>query len=196
MMLNETEIVQRVSEGDEYAFAELFHYYSSRLHVHINAIVKQPDAVDDILQETFVRVWLNRDKLTEIINIRSWIFTIASNVCYNHLRTSIREEQRLQKLARSDVNSESGYDRMDFKEIRLLVAEAVQLLSPQRKKIWYLLRDAGLRQTDVAKKLGISVSTVKNTMTQSLELIRGHLKKKGYTLVIAFFTFLKFFLRA
>lgn len=179
-MLNEPLLIQRIAEGDEEAFSNLFHFYTSQLEIHINAIIRKPDAVEDIIQETFVKVWINRDKLPEILHLRAWIFTIASNLCFNFLRKVMREERRLEKIESNRVDSISPDGEFDVKEIHNLVKEALQLLSPQRKKIWSMHRDKEMKQKEIAEELNISLSTVKNTLSQSLEFIRTHLAKKGY----------------
>lgn len=193
-MYDEDDIVQRVSVGDEVAFAEMFHHYAARLHLHIKALVKQPAIVEDILQETFVRVWIARDKLPEIVNIRAWILTIAANGCYNYLRSSFREELRIKNMANREPDMNMVQQQMDLKEIQGLIAAAVEMLSPQRKNIWRLHRDVGLKHAEIAEKLNISVSTVKNTISQALEFIREYLKKKGCHLMnMLVFIFFNFF---
>lgn len=179
-MYNEPELIQRITEGDEVAFAQLFHHYCARLEIHINAIVKKPDIVEDIIQETFIKIWMNRDKLSEIVYIQTWIFTIASNACFNYLRSLFREEKRMLRLEIEEDDSGSTELLMDYNEVRHLVHEAIDLLSPQRKTIWQMHRDQDMKHAEIAGKLGISVQTVKNTMSKSLEFIREYLKKNGH----------------
>lgn len=187
-MYNERELAHQIAEGDETAFEELFYHYSSKLRSHLFSLLKSATVVEDVLQETFLSVWLNRDKLPEIQNIGAWIYRIASNSCYNHLRRNIREEKKITVLERKDF--EDIREQLDFNEVNRIIQEAISLLSPQRKKIWNLQRNRGMKQAEIAEHLQLSLSTVKNTMTQSLEFIRQHLKKKGYTLPLVLVTFL------
>lgn len=178
---NERELLIRIADGDEAAFAEVFHYYTARLHLHVTSIVRSTSVTEEIIQETFLRVWLNRDQLPDIQHPRSWIFAIASNICFNHLRSQLRTEKHLRVLAGSgsDVAPEAPAIT-ELKEIRTAIHDAVDHLSGQRRLIWQLYRDQGLKQAEIATQLNISVSTVKNTIAQSLEIIRKHMRSKGF----------------
>ena len=69
-----------IAEGDESAFTDLFNHYYPALRPFIWKFTGSQTDSEEILQETFIRIWLNRDKLPEIDNMRNWIFTIAANL--------------------------------------------------------------------------------------------------------------------
>jgi RNA polymerase sigma-70 factor (family 1) len=178
---NEKELLIRIADGDEAAFAELFHFYTARLHLHVASLVKSAPIAEEIIQETFLRVWMNRDKLPGIEFPRAWIFSIASNICFNHLRQQLRKEKHLRVLASRAEDSQNEIPVLtELKEIKTAIHDAVDHLSGQRRLIWLLYREQGLRQSEIASQLNISVSTVKNTIAQSLEFIRKHMRDKGF----------------
>ncbi len=178
---NEKELLARISEGDEEAFSVFFYHYTAQLHLHIASLIKSPAGVEEIIQETFLRVWMHRDQLTGIDYPRSWVLTIASHLCFNYLRQQVRQEKHLKVFAGTTHDTgESLQDATESKEIRKAISEAVGNLSGQRKLVWQLYREQGLKQADIARQLDISLSTVKNTIAQSLEFIRQQLREKGY----------------
>jgi RNA polymerase sigma-70 factor (family 1) len=178
---NEKELLIRIADGDEAAFSELFHFYTARLHLHVASLVKSAPIAEEIIQETFLRVWMNRDKLPGIEFPRAWIFSIASNICFNHLRQQLRKEKHLRVLASRAEDSQNEIPVLtELKEIKTAIHDAVDHLSGQRRLIWLLYREQGLRQSEIASQLNISVSTVKNTIAQSLEFIRKHMRDKGF----------------
>lgn len=192
---NESEVTLRIADGDETAFSEFFHHYTAQLHLHILALVKSKEAVEDILQETFINIWLHRDQLPGIEKVRAWVFTIASNLCYNFLKKQVREAQKIQNLRiePAATSTESDDKNREQKEILSVIQQAIQQLPPQRKRIWTLHRELGMKQADIASELNISLSTVKNTLAKCLEFIRECLEKKGFhhfsILMISFFRF-------
>lgn len=178
---NERELLIRIAEGDETAFASLFHFYTARLHIHVTSLVKSAPIAEEIIQETFLRVWINRDQLPGIDHPRAWIFSIASNICFNHLRSQLRKEKHLRILAGAAAESQAETPVLtELKEMRSAIHDAVDHLSGQRRLIWLLYREQGLKQSEIASQLNISVSTVKNTIAQSLEFIRKHMRTKGF----------------
>ena len=181
LLHNEKDLLIRIAEGDETAFADLFHFYNARLHLHIAGLVKSAPVAEEIVQETFLRVWMNRDQLPGIEHPRAWIFSIASNICFNHLRQQLRKEKHLRVLAGRSENSQNEIPVLtELKEIRTAIHDAVDHLSGQRRLILLLYREQGLKQSEIASQLNISVSTVKNTIAQSLEFIRKHMRDKGF----------------
>lgn len=180
-LYNERELLMRIAEGDESAFTVLFHHYTAQLQHHVSSLVRSAPVAEEIIQETFLRVWMNRDQLPEIQHPRSWIFAIASNVCFNYLRQQLRKEKHLRVLASTSAQAIDDVPHLaESKEVRAAIRDAITHLSGQRKLIWQLYRDQGLKQAEIAHQLNISLSTVKNTIAQSLEFIRQHMRDKGF----------------
>src|SRR5258706_4910255 len=90
----EEELKRRIAEGDEGAFARLFHQYYNLLRPFVWKFTRRETDAEEILQETFIRVWLNRDKITGIENLRGWIFTIASRICLTHIRKTLNDQKK------------------------------------------------------------------------------------------------------
>ena len=95
---NEKELLLQVAEGDETAFNTLFQHYTAHLHPYIMSLVKSATIAEEMIQETFIRIWMNRDKLSKIEHPRAWIFRIAANECFNFLRHKLVEEKTVIKL--------------------------------------------------------------------------------------------------
>jgi RNA polymerase sigma-70 factor (ECF subfamily) len=182
---NESWLLQRISEGDEQAFAELYKIYVPRLVPFIRRTVQSEIMVNEVIQETFVRLWIGRDKLDAVNDAGAWIYRIAANVSYNYLKRMLVEKRAL-KIVR-DSQPEEHEDTSASVHLRELlgsIAEAVEQLSPQRKKIYKLSREQGLTVPEIAAKLGLSANTVRNTLSSSLEFLRDHLQKKGHSLIL------------
>ena len=83
---NDKELFQLISEGDETAFRRLFHAYVPQLRPLVQHITRTSAITEDIIQDTFLKLWISRDKLTDIDNPRSWILRIVFHQSFSWLR--------------------------------------------------------------------------------------------------------------
>ncbi|MBO9572101.1 MAG: hypothetical protein J7497_07810 [Chitinophagaceae bacterium] len=83
---NERELLYRIAEGDEAAFTDLLHKYTSSMAGIIQRIVRDEAAQQDILQDIFIKVWMHRDQLPEIEFLTAWLKKITLNEALQYLR--------------------------------------------------------------------------------------------------------------
>lgn len=189
---NEKAIQRRVSEGDEKAFTLLFNHYYPLLRPLVAGYAVTDADREEILQETFVRVWMHRDKLSEIEQLDKWIFRVASRECLNMLRKNVRDRRRLCLIEEEAVTfcETTPADTLYLSELSRLVQQAVDLMPPRRKLIYEMSRAEGMKPTEIAEKLSLSVSTVKNVLCTSLKSIRDYLAASGVPLLVIYLCFL------
>jgi RNA polymerase sigma-19 factor, ECF subfamily len=182
MLDNEPEILSRIAEGDEKAFLLLHKHYYSFLKPVVDKYTGSGAASEDILQLTFLKVWLNRDQLPGIENMRGWIYKIAYREYLVSLRKQFNYDKRLNSYAALNMNSEvlrpDDYSHLD--DIRKNIQMVVDRLAPKRRQIYELSRNEGLKINEIAEKLFISPQTVKNVLFIVLKTIREHLIAAGY----------------
>lgn len=193
---NEAELLLRLATGDEAAFAAVYrHYYSYMFPFLIRFTGSATDA-EEVIQETFMRVWLSRDQLQDVLNFKSWLFTIASRQHLQRLRKELRLKEKADRYAAQDT-SEAGIDTPDItfelEEIKTTIREAVSKLSEQRKKIYLLSREKGYSPTEIAKLLDLTPQTVHNTLSAALKHIREHLERSGHHFPLLVCLLLKIF---
>ena len=191
---NERLLLQQIAEGNETAFRKLFTIYVPFLQPTLRSIVKDAYASDDIIQETFIRIWLYRDKLPAIENPRSWVIRIAYNRAFNYLRNRQTHNKAVQFLSLSDHRTDADPDDViAFNTLSKLVNTAVSNLPPQQNKIYRLNREHGMSIDKIASHMELSPQTVKNTLSRAMAFIRDFIEKKGYLLSLLIMP-LKFFL--
>jgi RNA polymerase sigma-70 factor (family 1) len=183
--IDTTLLFARIAAGDEAAFGALFTAYAPSLHDYLQGLTKSHASAQELVQNTFIRVWLSRDKLPEIEHPRAWIFTVAANEAYNFLKKQAREEKALEGLAR--LPALSAGDETLYRELKAAIGEAIGALPERRAEIYKLSREQGMPQQEIAERLGISLQTVKNTLGAALEDIRRHLKDKGLWMLAILF---------
>ena len=184
----DTDLYKRIADGDEAAFASLFNRFYPLLRPFIFKMTRSADKTEEMLQETFMRVWLNRDQLPEIENMHAWIFTIASRQCLNAIRKDLNHRKKLAALQQQESGTElnTPFDKTQLTEITRLVMEAINKMPAQRQRIYRMSREQGLKHAEIARALSISVATVKNVLVVALKDIRAYLATSGHAISLLY----------
>ena len=178
------QLFSQVAEGDDLAFRELYHRYARLLFPFLLKLTKSDHTTDELIQEVFLRVWVNRDQLSEIDNPKAWLYKIAGNQAHNWFNRNILEKKAVLRRQYDIQNQQSPDSDLHFREIVRAIQTAVEQLPSQRRVIYRMNREQGMRAADIASQLNISVSTVKNTLAAALRSIREQLEALGYLPVI------------
>lgn len=182
---DERELFRRIAEGEESAFRECYHRYGRLLFPFLLRLTRSESLTEDLIQETLLRVWLRRDQLTEVGYPRAWIYRIASNLALNWMeRQGVRERalERVGETAEAGTMENDPHTTLTVRAIREVVAAAMAELPERRRLIYRLHRVEGLKMAEIAEQLGVSESTVKNTVMVATRFIREQVEKAGYTL--------------
>lgn len=179
---SEKELLLRIAEGDELAFKLLHRLYYEELRPLVWRYVDTGIDPKEILQETFLKVWLSREKLPEIDNFRAWIFKIASREYLLALRRQLNYSRRLDAYSAIGAGNEpvTPLQATHLEEISKFIGKVVSQLSPQRRAIYDMSRRQGLKIDEIAEQLSLSRQTVKNVLQTVLKIIREQLTSAGY----------------
>lgn len=181
----------RIAEGDEAAFYVLFETYMPVFRAYVRKATRSEKDTEDILQDIFTRIWLHRDKLAEVDNLRAWVFTVAARVCLNHVRTQISLRKKLEGLATAAALQTSGpetpSERLQAGAIRSLIDGTLAGMPERRRQIFRMNREMGLKPAAIAEALGMPVGTVKNQLSAALAAIREALERHGYGIIALLF---------
>ena len=173
---SEQELFLQLSEGNKEAFRAIFDLYNGRLTTFIYKLTKSETTSAELVQDIFVKLWVNRSDLSAVKNVQSYLFTMASNRTIDHLRKISAESRMLAKLwLRIAKFQESAEEEYDVKECNDLINQAMVQLSPQKQKIFRLSRYEGLNHEEIATQLKISKSTVKNHIVDTLRHIKTYM---------------------
>lgn len=182
----EKELFKLIAEGDEVAFEKLFHLYVPQIQLVVEKIVKSEPVVKDIIQEVFLAIWLDREKLTVIHEPRNWIFRITYNHAYRWVKRQLIQDNAKNRIRELDVPSLSNTpeNSLVFAETAKLVKQAIHTLPPQSRKIYQLSREAGMKISEIALVLDMSPQSVKNSIFRSGKIIKEYLTQKGIVLPV------------
>lgn len=175
---DDNELFFQISKGNETAFTQLFHHYTPKLLPFVTKLTRDDQQAKEVIQETFLRLWINREELTKVKQPASWIYRIASNVSINYLRAKGRQRELLQKLQAAEADHDKSIDPViDSKELHGIIHKAVAALPDKRQQIYRLSREQGLSHQQIADELGLSINTVKNQIGIALKFIQDHIQR-------------------
>jgi RNA polymerase sigma-70 factor (ECF subfamily) len=167
--------MRRIADGDQNAFREIFEQFSPKVYAFALKLTQSDVAAEEIVQEVFMKVWINRGSLVSINYFPSYIYTITRNLAFNalkHLSIELKVKARLikdQPYAHCETEETVIYH--DYQNI---LKRAIDGLPPQQKLVYGLCHGEGLKYEEAAQRLHISRLTVKTHMQQALRTIKSH----------------------
>lgn len=177
--MEEEKLIEAVKSGSEHAYKQLYELWVSRLYRFIFQYIKSEEATDDVVQETFLRIWVNRAKLNSKASFKSYIFTIAWHFLLKELRRQLKNPSMKEyveyrdELATSDGETPVG---LDYDQFVKALEEAKQHLSPRQREIFELNKEYGLSITEISRKLSITEQVVRNQLSIALKTLRAELR--------------------
>lgn len=169
-----SDLMARVAAGDRAAFAELYAATSSKLYGIVLRILRRRDLADEVLQETYVRIWhaapgFDATRASAI----TWMSTIARNRAIDEVRRAnfvsldampdALEIADPQRLASEEVELASDYQRLLF---------CLDKLDPDRKEIVKLAYLDGMSREELGKRFGHPTATIKTWLHRSLKQLK------------------------
>ena len=176
--LTDSEVVQASLDGDARAFSELVSRYDQRLLNFVYRTIGDRERGQDLVQETFVRVYRHLKRFDQTKKFSTWIYTIASNLAKNELRNRSRNPlilfQTIKKSWDSDHRplewEDTQYKPDDLfrkRHLRQKVEEAVKQL-PEHHRIVFVLREMeGKTYEEIADITGCNLGTVKSRLNRA-----------------------------
>jgi RNA polymerase sigma-70 factor (ECF subfamily) len=171
------ELLILIHEGDMIAFYNIYERYCKRLYGFVLKYIKNEADAEEIVQEVFVKVWEARSKIDIYSSFESFLFTIAYNSTISLFRKRVCEKKYLEylKLLQHLEKAPDLTDEIQFNDLNSKVQTLLNELTTRQKEIFLLSREEGLSHEEIAKKLDISVNTVKKHMVNSLAFLRSGL---------------------
>lgn len=173
-------------------FEKTFRQHYSLLVNFANTFLHDINDSEEVVQQTFVKIWENKENINIQNSIKSYLFTSVRNSCMNHLKHEkvVNHYKAYNKEIR---DFEEHKTVINFESIEMFetIQNAIKKLPEERKKIFLLSRNEGLKYSEIAEKLQISPKTVENQMSSALKFLRIELK--DYLLLLIIFIKTMFF---
>jgi RNA polymerase sigma-70 factor (family 1) len=175
---NTTFLIERVASfNDEAAYKQLFELYFPALKRFAFSLVKSNETAEEIASDAMINIWRNRGRLTEIANLRLYLFVSTRNLSINYLKRSLRKKTI--SLETIDTNVSFGMTMEESyitSEMKRKLEKAVHTLPPRCKMVFKLIKEEGLSYREVAELLDISPKTVDAQLVTAVEKITEAMK--------------------
>lgn len=185
---SEIQWIKAFKKGDEIAFRSLFDRYHKRLYSFLFAMLKSREDVEEIVQETFLKIWESREQFLEGYPFDAWMFRIARNATLNYTRKKVNRtvvEKHLEFFA--DLSEGSADQYILFQETQSIIEAILNGLPPKRKEIFLLQKIEGLSRQEIAEKLGISIITVDHQLFKANKFVREEIRKYSLLMISILF---------
>ncbi|WP_235884324.1 RNA polymerase sigma factor [Pedobacter hiemivivus] len=194
-MAGEKLLLQQIAMGDEAAFKSIFDNYKARTFTFVVNFIHSKADAEEIVQDTFLGLWQNRNSLTTVEHPRNYIYTVVRNRTLRYLSNVARDE-KMMKVVWANMQEEVNptEEALQLKESQALINQALSMLSEQKQKVFKMCREQGMSHENIALEIGLSKSRVKNIMVETLQFIKVFLSRNS--LIIIFLgVFYLFFLK-
>lgn len=176
-MIKDTELIKRIKNGDQSAFEQIYDRYVSDLYYFILSYIKSAVITEDIIQDTFIRLWVKRDLIDETKEIKSYIFTIAWHLFLKEFKKTSRNIMIPDFMELSQELMSADYSSYDFDLYCKTIQEVKSGLPPRQKEIYTLIKENGKSIKEVAESLGIQEQVVRNQLSSIMKKIRYSIRE-------------------
>lgn len=169
----EKNLIVGLRDGSKDAFMALYDMYGNRLSGYCLLHVGCSEDAEDIVQDVFLNLWKTRTELMDVETIKPFLFASARNRIINHWKERTNSALYADYVGiMSDKSTAPGIESMEYREFERKVLSEIDKLSPTQKKVVMLSRFENLDVREISEKLGLSVQTVKNALSQGLKALR------------------------
>lgn len=164
-------IVEEIRAGNKAVFERTYHEYHQRLYFFVLKRTSSVDMAEEVIQQTFIKLWETRQNLSSDFPIAIQLARITRTMLIDVLRRKAVERRALNYIG-TQIAVVSSDDPILEKELNQKVKTAIDSLPPVCKTIFMLNREDGLSYKQIARQLSISPKTVENQISKALKIMR------------------------
>ena len=172
-MIDEKRLILSVKSGSEKAYRTLYEMWVSRLYQFVYQYLKSEETTDDVVQETFYRIWINREKLDAESSFKAYLFTIAYHLLLKELRRQLNNTSMEEFIEYNDNIRTLG----DEAEKQIDFDQFCKALKQAKEK-------QNLSVAEIAEQLCIKEQVVRNQLSTALKIIRTELQQYSFILLL------------
>ncbi len=178
------KIIKLLKSGNQKVFESIFQKYNGILFVYAKEYVVDTEVANEMVQETFLKLWEVKDTLSDNTTIQSYLYRITRNNCLNYLKhLKVHEKYKKLTIARrmeislnySALSADSA-DKIISEELEEKIDFAIKSLPPKCKLIFKMSRQEEKKYKEIAEELNLSVKTIENQILKALKILRKHLE--------------------
>lgn len=181
--------VERLRNGSYKDFTKLYELYASHLYAFAFGLTRSEDLAEDIVQETFIKVWVRRELINLDMSFKSFLFTMARNQLLNEFRRQVNNPLFMDDVAYTEPSegSETTVERkISIDEFNQRLEQAKQKLTPRQRELFELNKEQGVSVQEIVTKIPITEQSVRNQVSQALQVLKKELGRCSFLLTLFF----------
>lgn len=178
LTLVEKVLISKFKNGDSTAFTFIFTAYYKDLVMFAARFTNSLDSAEEIVQDTFVRLWEKHESVKINVSLKSYLLKIVQNKCIDWLRHNKIKRSHNNYVIDSSPQFEYDTDSyMLYSELQEQIKSALCQLPAEVSEAFQMNRYKGLKCREIAELLGVSVRTIEVRIGKALQILRDHLKE-------------------
>ena len=167
-------LVKALKEGNQLAFSIVYKTYAAQTFSLAFKYLLNKELAEDAVQNLFLQLWLTKEEIDETKPINRYLFTMLKNDLLNTLRDSKKNIYLLEDCLSMVLELEDNSQNENLKQEQMnIIQQALEQLSPQRRKVFEMKVSGKYSNQEIADKLNLSINTIKFQYSQSLKQIRA-----------------------
>lgn len=178
MQTDDKALIESFQAGDDFAFVSLYNRYKGSIYTYCLKMLLDRELAQDVMQDTFLRIYENRERLLNTSSFRAWTFTIARNQCLNQFRRT----NRLQPLDDKSINAlparatQSQVAALEKSEQIALVNHCLGRLKPEYREVIILREYQNLSYEEIAGVTRSTISAVKSRLFKARRKLASYME--------------------
>lgn len=154
--------------------------YRVRIYHFIYKFVKNRSLADDLTQDIMLKIWIYRDRISDLEEIDSYIMRMSKNHIVDHFKKLAKEKSYQEEIWGRMQKSENKVASLLFtQEMEAQLDEILKDLPPRQQEVYHLNKKEGLSLQEIADRLDIAPNTAKNHLSRALKVIRTQMNPES-----------------
>lgn len=175
--MSDEELLRRVSLGDQEAFHQLYQNTDRTIYSFVLSILKNPQDAEEVMQETYLKVWTSAPGYQAQGKPLAWMFTIARNLCY----MKFRDQKRMADIGLDELDGEETGEfcpQLENAADAMVLRAALEILKEDERQIVLLHASAGMKHREIASSLQMPLATVLSKYNRAMKKLKEYLREE------------------
>jgi RNA polymerase sigma-70 factor, ECF subfamily len=172
---SDRDVLARLRAGDHRAFDEIFRQWYEPVVRSANRVLRDQGVSEELAQDVFLELWRRRESLAEDSSIAGYLMQAVRNRALNHLRHLAVQRKSVVYVEALSEPAEHADAQAQASELQSALIQAIAELPPRTREVFVMSRERGLRYTEIADQLGVTVKAVEANMSRALRMLRERL---------------------
>jgi RNA polymerase sigma-70 factor (ECF subfamily) len=173
--VTDRDLVSRLRGGDHDAFSEIFRQWYEPAVRSAARILRDPSIAEEISQDVVLELWRRRDAFPPDSSLGAYVLQSVRNRALNHLRHLAVQQRSVTHIEALTEPSQHADAEVQAGELEAAARDAIAALPPRTREMFVLSRERGMRYSEIAETLGVSVKAVEANMSRALRVLRERL---------------------